>query len=64
MEKCNTCKFFVIAYTNANTGYCRRYPPNIGGEYSRCRPYDWCGEYKEKESSAGTSEKIEIDYVK
>ena len=61
-EKCENCRFWRQREKYADTGYCRRYPPqmtlNEGGHRwdtvprTDVAPDDWCGESAAKRANS------------
>jgi len=59
--KCEDCKYFDADYQDADEqGWCRRYPPVIGGMDLDFHIFprvfgkeDWCGEFVKKEKKNG-----------
>lgn len=54
-ETCETCRYWLGMYDDAEVGFCRRYPPIVVGmgiaanaPWPKTVPGDWCGEYSRK----------------
>jgi len=46
-ECCNVCRFISPGISNPR---CRRYPPDMNGQWPKVRIEWWCGEYQTRES--------------
>lgn len=55
-EKCETCWAWTEGSVHAGYGICRGGPPTADergdGQWPRTNPYDWCGEWRQKQVPA------------